>query len=100
MSNKIINLKMIHLGLTIICSFYVSNLWGQLLKTYKGGYDDGSATYTYYEDNEFNRIFQGDFIYSVVRSVVWCSWLFGEASSLRRLGSKALPCIWKAKLSF
>lgn len=47
-----------------VSPIYTNTLFGQALKTYNGSYDNGKATYTYYEDNEFNRIFQGDFTYT------------------------------------
>jgi len=36
---------------------------GQKLKSYKGEFNDGTANYSYFEDAEFNRHFQGPFSY-------------------------------------
>lgn len=33
----------------------------QNIQTYNGSYDRGTAKYSYYEDNELNRVFHGDF---------------------------------------
>lgn len=62
MTINILTIK--QLTLLIIGSIGISNLSAQSLKTYNGAYDRGSATYTYYEDNEYNRIFQGNFSYT------------------------------------
>ncbi|GMV77141.1 MAG: hypothetical protein AMXMBFR79_02760 [Chitinophagaceae bacterium] len=51
----------------IITSFFlaviVGTTLGQTLKTYTGNYKSGNATYQYYENAEYERIFNGNFSY-------------------------------------
>ena len=64
MSNKNTNSKLSKLVLISTSFFCIFSLFGQSLKTYSGYHKEGNATYTYYEDNEFNRILQGDFSFT------------------------------------
>lgn len=48
----------------IISSINLNISFGQSLKTYNGYQKEGNATYTYYEDEQFNRILHGDFTYN------------------------------------
>lgn len=50
--------------LTITLSFLFNHLFSQEIKTYKGEYEHGQATYEYYENSDYERIFNGKFIYS------------------------------------
>ena len=45
----------------VICSIQYS--FSQTLKVFQGGYENGTATYQYYENDNFERIFQGSFKY-------------------------------------
>lgn len=47
--------------LLIICS--LQNLISQTIKVFQGGYENGTAAYQYYENENFERIFQGSFKY-------------------------------------
>ena len=54
-------LKKYPLFIKTICLLTCQNIIAQNIQSYNGSYDRGTATYTYYEDNELNRIFHGDF---------------------------------------
>ncbi len=54
--------------LALLVSFSISSTFSQDLKTYKGVYDtrfgiDGEITYQYYEDAEYERVYQGTVSY-------------------------------------
>lgn len=50
--------------LSILASSLTQVLFSQNLKTYNGPYENGTAVYQYYEDENFERIYQGPFKYS------------------------------------
>lgn len=50
--------------LTVLTTLAVQASVGQTLKTYSGLYEDGKATYTYYEDENGERVKHGKFTYS------------------------------------
>jgi len=52
--------KIIIITLFLNVSFLIL---GQGLKTYSGAYENGKATYTYFEDDNYERIFKGNFSY-------------------------------------
>lgn len=56
--------------LLLILSVTVGSGMGQTLKTYSGLYEGGKATYTYYEDENGERIKQGKFTYNKTQSGV------------------------------
>lgn len=47
--------------LTLVCLLTLIFVQAQELKTYKGDYEGGQATYQYFETDEFERIYQGSF---------------------------------------
>jgi formylglycine-generating enzyme required for sulfatase activity len=51
--------------LGLICFLIISGqvLLSQTLKTFQGAYENGTATYQYYENENFERLFQGSFKY-------------------------------------
>lgn len=55
-----------YLTLGFLLSVYTG--YGQVIKTYTGDFEEGNATYQYYEDNQFNRIFHKNFFY---QSKLW-----------------------------
>lgn len=52
--------RLLTLGLLAIAAAY-SSLSAREIKTYSGSYDGGKATYSYYEDEDENRIYHGPF---------------------------------------
>ncbi|MCE9539406.1 MAG: hypothetical protein K8R85_09330 [Bacteroidetes bacterium] len=54
------NLRSIILGFIIIFSY---NSKSQTLQTYNGTFEEGTATYQYYENEKYERIFHGNFEY-------------------------------------
>lgn len=59
-SNTIKTYKLFFL---IIYVLFAKNIISQNTKTYNGNFEEGKATYQYYEDQNFDRIFDGDFTY-------------------------------------
>ena len=55
--------KAIALGFVAIFSWLGSASMSQTLKTFQGAYENGNATYQYYENENFERFFQGSFKY-------------------------------------
>lgn len=56
---------------TITCStLLIGFTYGQTLKTYTGSYAGGIATYQYYENTNYERIFNGKFSYKSVKDNV------------------------------
>lgn len=53
--------KIIQIALVL---FSVNQLFSQDLKTYSGSFERGIATYQYYENEKYERIFHGPFLYS------------------------------------
>jgi hypothetical protein len=49
--------------LLIIFITFSKNIISQTTKTYNGSFEEGKATYQYYENQNFDRIFDGDFTY-------------------------------------
>ena len=49
---------------TVLMMLAVQVSVGQTLKTYSGLYEDGKATYTYYEDENGERVKHGKFTYN------------------------------------
>lgn len=50
-------------GISIWTLFFSCNAFAQTLKTFQGNYENGTATYQYYENQNFERVFQGQFKY-------------------------------------
>lgn len=50
-----------------ICSSFIS--FGQGVKTYSGKYENGKITYQYYENNSYERIYHGTYVYSCERYI-------------------------------
>jgi hypothetical protein len=50
--------------LLILLVAFNLNVSSQTLKTYTGNYEDGSATYQYYENKDYERVYHGTFKYS------------------------------------
>jgi formylglycine-generating enzyme len=51
------------LGLIIILFISFQWAYAQTIKTFQGAYENGTATYEYYENENFERVFQGSFKY-------------------------------------
>ncbi len=50
-------------SLLLIFALFVFTAKSQVLKTYTGSYENGTATYQYYENSNYERIYQGSFRY-------------------------------------
>jgi hypothetical protein len=53
----------ITIGLILLIGV-VQNVFSQQIKTYQGKYEEGSAIYQYFEDENYERIYQGNFKYT------------------------------------
>lgn len=53
---------------TILFTVLTGTTFGQTLKSYSGSYEGGQATYQYYENVDFERIFNGKFSYTDIRN--------------------------------
>lgn len=48
----------------LILLLFTVNINSQTLKNYNGNYENGKANYQYYEEDNYERVFQGDFSYN------------------------------------
>jgi hypothetical protein len=51
----------------LLSIFSLATCFGQVIKTYSGTYANGDATYQYYENSDYERIFNGKFQYKKVK---------------------------------
>ena len=51
-------------SITFILLLHIINVKGQKIKEYSGNFEDGKATYQYYENDQMDRILHGNFSYT------------------------------------
>jgi len=56
--------------LTFAFCLFANLLQAQTIKTYSGPYENGKATYQYYEDNNGERIYNGPFTYKSIDGTI------------------------------
>ena len=56
--------------LTFVFCLFANLLQAQTIKTYSGPYENGKATYQYYEDNNGERIYNGPFTYKGIDGTI------------------------------
>lgn len=71
---------------TVLMTLAVQASVGQTLKTYSGLYEDGKATYTYYEDENGERVKHGRYTYSRRDIVVGTYYVTGNYKNNRKDG--------------